>query len=219
MLAKVNFTEINIQKLFGSEAAEDEDPKRLREYYFKSYAYDQMITDLPVRILVGHKGIGKSALIKVAMAESKDRGYLSILIQPDDILDLGVDTSDFLRTIRNWKEGIIKIVLKKVFLALGVLNDEILLNGFRNYRGSILDYLTEMLQNLGKHDYDPSMDDTILNFMQHPKLSVFIDDLDRGWMGRREDITRISALLNAVRDLSNQNRGISFKVALRSDVY
>jgi len=28
------FSEINIQKLFGHEAAENEDPERLQEYYF-----------------------------------------------------------------------------------------------------------------------------------------------------------------------------------------
>ena len=54
------FDERSIQQLFGHEAAEDEDPRRLREYYFKTSVYDQVKADLPLRILVGHKGIGKS---------------------------------------------------------------------------------------------------------------------------------------------------------------
>lgn len=68
----MSFTESNIQKLFGHEAAEDEDPMRLREYYFKGSAYEQIVNDSPVRVLVGHKGIGKSALIKVAIAEEQE---------------------------------------------------------------------------------------------------------------------------------------------------
>jgi SOS response regulatory protein OraA/RecX len=42
----LSFTETEIQSLFGHEAAEDEDPARLREYYFKSATYDQVVTDL-----------------------------------------------------------------------------------------------------------------------------------------------------------------------------
>ena len=46
-----------------------------------------------------------------------------------------------------------------------------------------------------------------------------MDDLDRGWQGRKQDIQRISALLNAIRDISTENRGIYFRIGLRSDVY
>lgn len=63
------------------------------------------------------------------------------------------------------------------------------------------------------------MQKIIWEFLEFPRLTIYIDDLDRGWQGRREDITRISALLNAVRDLSNENRNVFFKIALRSDVY
>ena len=61
----MEFTELEIQRLFGSEAAEEEEPDRLKQYYFKNKIYNQVITDLPLRILVGHKGIGKSALFRI----------------------------------------------------------------------------------------------------------------------------------------------------------
>ena len=48
-------------------AAEDEEIGRLKEYYFKNDVYDKINNDLSLRILVGHKGVGKSALFKVAM--------------------------------------------------------------------------------------------------------------------------------------------------------
>lgn len=57
------------------------------------------------------------------------------------------------------------------------------------------------------------------NLFKTQSINVYLDDLDRGWQGRKEDITRISALFNAVRDISNDNRNIRFKIALRSDVY
>ena len=80
MADSLSFDEIQIQRMFGHEAAEDENIDRLREYYFKTSTYDQVVTNLPLRILVGHKGIGKSALFQVAMAEDKDNHKLAILI-------------------------------------------------------------------------------------------------------------------------------------------
>lgn len=50
-------------------------------------------------------------------------------------------------------------------------------------------------------------------------LIVYIDDLDRGWESHKHDILRISALLNAVRDLCNDNKGLQFRISLRTDVY
>ena len=79
-MKRLSFSEEEIQKLFGHEAAEDEDPTRLREYYFKSATYDQVVADLPLRILVSHKGIGKSALFQVAMAEDHEKNHLPVLI-------------------------------------------------------------------------------------------------------------------------------------------
>lgn len=63
----MEFNEYELQRLFGHEAAEDEDPQRLKDYYFKSKVYSQVVNDLPLRIIVGHKGIGKSALSKLQL--------------------------------------------------------------------------------------------------------------------------------------------------------
>ena len=87
--SKVEFTEENIQLLFGYDDAESEPIDRLREYYFKNETFVRMTSELPIKILVGFKGIGKSALIKVSIAENKEKGILPILIKPDDIAELG----------------------------------------------------------------------------------------------------------------------------------
>ena len=72
----VNFNEENIAEIFGHEAAEDEDIDRLKSYYFKGKVYSQVANNLPIRILVGHKGIGKSALFQVSMYEQMQEGKL-----------------------------------------------------------------------------------------------------------------------------------------------
>ena len=60
---------------------------------------------------------------------------------------------------------------------------------------------------------------TIDNFLKNQNITVYIDDLDRGWEAQHGDIKRISALINAIRDLSGHGRSVKFRLGLRSDVY
>lgn len=212
------FDEIELNKLFGHEAAENEDLSRLKEYYFKSKTYSQVVHDLPLRIVVGHKGIGKSALFQIAIDEESSRNRLTILIKPDDIVGIAEDSNDFLKLIREWKQGINEIISKKALTSFGLLYD-----GWRGmlnkYGGTALDFLSSTLQADEKLNLNASKKAIIEDFLKYNKISVYIDDLDRGWQGRKSDVQRISALLNAVRDISTENRGVYFRISLRSDVY
>jgi hypothetical protein len=214
----LTFTEAQLQKLFGHEAAEDEDLTRLREYYFKTSTYDQIATDLSLRILVGHKGIGKSALFQVAIAEERDAGQISILIKPDDVAELGTDTTDFLKTIRHWKAGLTEIIVRKVLTDLGASGEGIS-SRLQKYGGKALQFLDETFRDFTKNSTLPAKTLVLEQYLKNRRISVYIDDLDRGWQGRPQDTARISALLNAVRDISTESRGINFRVSLRSDVY
>jgi hypothetical protein len=217
-ISQLSFSEGELQKLFGHEAAENENPDRLREYYFKTSTYDQVKTDLPLRILVGHKGIGKSALFQVAIAEEHETGRITILIRPDDIIGLGTDTTDFLKTIREWKVGLSEIITRKVLTTVGASEENWQLK-FKQYGGQILSFLNDTFKEQIKFSTVPVQKILVDHFLKDRRISVYIDDLDRGWQGRKEDNLRISALLNAVRDLSTESRGINFRVSLRSDVY
>lgn len=214
----LTFSEEQLQNLFGHEAAEDEDPARLREYYFKTNTYDEVAADLPLRILVGHKGIGKSALFKVAMLEDREKSVITVLIKPDDVAELATDTSDFLRTIREWKVGLSQIIAKQVLNDLG-LGDESWSAKIKQYGGSLLSFLDETFRSQSKGATQPAKQVIVEHYLKKNRISIYIDDLDRGWLGRKQDNIRISALLNAVRDLSSENRGLNFRISLRSDVY
>ncbi|PTN07415.1 P-loop ATPase, Sll1717 family [Mangrovibacterium marinum] len=217
---KITFSEENIQKLFGHEAAEDESFERLQSYYIKNKTHDKVVADLPLRVLVGHKGIGKSALFKIAMSEEEENGRLPILIKPDDIADLAHDSSDFHLIIREWKHGLINIIANKVLQCFGKNGEESKFKKIVGYGGQLMSLLTESAQKLvGEVDLDPARKKLIGAFLSSRKIIIYIDDLDRGWQSKKADITRISALLNAVRDISNENAGIQFRISLRSDVY
>ena len=221
MLMQTLFTETNIQKIFGHEAAENEDVDRLREYYFKTSAFEKITADLPLRILVGHKGVGKSALFTVAIQEDREAGQLPILIRPDDITGIGTGTTDFLQTIRDWKSGLQEILACKVLDVFGVSHPDGLRGSVTGGTGRILSFLRDTLAPLIKSKVDLGSTDQALvdQFLKGAGIDVYVDDIDRGWEGRKEDIQRISALINAMRDLSTDNKGLRFKLSLRSDVY
>ena len=215
----LDFTPETIQQLFGFEDAESEAPERLKEYYLKKDTYDSMFADLPVRILVGHKGTGKSALFRVLMSDEEERGSLVVMIKPDDIAEICLEQSNFLLRIREWKEGLLRIIAEKALAKLGN-DDASKWQGFQKRSLGLLDFLCQSSSKIKEIiDISEAQRLCVDNFLKNRKVVVFLDDLDRGWEGKKDDVTRISALLNAVRDLAGENEGLRFKVALRSDVY
>lgn len=219
-MKKVEFTEENIRNLFGFEDAESEPIERLRQYYFKNDSFEEVLSDLPLRLLVGHKGVGKSALFKVAMNEQQAQGHLTILIRPDDIAEIGEIHDSLLISIKKWKFGLSTIITEKVLAQFGVTEE--------TFKGKIIQYgmrVTKLIADVSKPylekkiDLAPGKKLLVENFLKTEKVIVYLDDLDRGWQNRKEGIIMISALLNAIRDLSSLNAGLSFKVSLRSDVY
>jgi hypothetical protein len=219
MNKKFEFTDETIQRLFGFEDAESEPIERLKEYYFKKDTFERIAADLPIRILVGHKGTGKSALFKVAISEDQEQGNLPILIKPDDIAELGKGDENFLLRIRQWKYGLIKIIGSKVFDEFGLYDDKIA-SQLTRFGVKLVSFVSDSVNYIkDKIDLQPSQKKIIENFIKKKKIIVYIDDLDRGWQGKKDDVMRISALLNAIRDMANESPGLCFKVSLRSDVY
>jgi hypothetical protein len=217
--APLRFTEETIQQIFGHEAAEDEEFNRLREYYFKSKTYDKIRAELPLRILVGHKGIGKSALFKIAMDEDKEEGRLPIFIRPNDVTGIEPEAG-FLSRIKDWKYGLQGIIAQKSLDAFGISETGKIAEAL-SVAGRTLGFISDSIRPLSesKVDLTPTQRMLITKFLKKATITVYIDDLDRGWQGRREDIHGLSALVNALRDLSNENPGLRFKLSLRSDVY
>jgi len=220
MQPKVTFTDDVIQTLFGHEAAEDETPERLKNYYFKTSAYEKVHSNLALRIVVGHKGIGKSALFAVAMDDDRHAKVLPIMIRPDDVTAIGTGATDFLTAIRDWKEGLITIIARKALEQMGIEGEGNLAR-IATKTGWLLTFLKETAEPVlrSKVNLSAAQKLMIQSYLQNRAITVYIDDLDRGWEARKQDIGRISALLNAMRDLCRANEGLRFRLSLRSDVY
>lgn len=221
MNKRITFSEEQIQGLFGYEAAEDEKLARLKSYFFKNDAFNKVKADLPLRILVGHKGIGKSAIFRIAYQENVANNKLALWIRPDDIADLcnvSDESQDFLKLIRAWKDGLEKLIYDLVIENIGVNVENDAVRPHLTKGLKVLNSVVSMFKS-DSFCIDSAKEVVASNFVKNQSIYIYIDDLDRGWTGNVGSIRRISALLSAVRDLSNDNEGLFFRISLRSDVY
>lgn len=225
---KITFDEETIRSIFGHEAAEDETIDRLKAYYLKTNIYNSMKSKIPLLILVGHKGVGKSALLKVLATEDIGEDRIPITIQPNDISRLDISSTNFLEKIETWKDGLSTIIFNKLILSLNSLHVETLSN--KNLTSWIERFSNLLVNIVGKKLSDlqqdkislSSSDFTILlknALFKEKQIVIYLDDLDRGWENTTNDVKNLSAMLNAVRDLSRDMQNLKFRVALRSDVY
>jgi hypothetical protein len=221
---KQPFTDARIEDLFGAEDAEGEDRTRLKEYFVANKSFEKLNEPLPIRIVVGHKGVGKSALLRRAYLDDEENGRLAVFIQPGDIeeiaINVGVAQSDFNKLVEGWKKGIIRVIAKKAAERLGAevakqIMPEDKVSTTKAITSTLYDFLSLLKPNIVK-----TAEAALLNnFLVDKIIFVYIDDIDRGWKASRSDITNISALLNAIRDLGNEDRSMRCRVALRTDVY
>ena len=218
---KLVLNDENIALLFGAEAAEDEEFARLQSYYLKNKTHEKVTSNLPLRILVGHKGIGKSAIFTMARHEDLDARRLSMLIRPDDVDNLSRETKDFNQMIRDWKQGLTKIVIDKIFQNLELIAEDKSFETVIGTTGKVIGFIKDMLQDRINKEISIKEPYRLMieRFLKENRIIVYVDDMDRGWESQQNDIRRISALLNAARDLSNENKGLQFRIAMRSDVY
>lgn len=217
------FTDDTIFEIFGHEAAEDENDDRFLQYFYFNTAYENLTSNLPLRILVGHKGVGKSALIRRAYLADSSANRLAVILQPSAIMALRQepDSDNFHRLIEDWKRGIVKLIaetaLRNTFQRASETDISLPKNSLiSNVTETISDAFRKLSEKYGLGGYDRKIIET---FYADKKINVYIDDIDRGWTASRKDIVNISALLNSVRDFNRTNKNIKFRIGLRSDVY
>jgi len=204
MVTMLTFDDGTIQQLFGADDAENESAQRLKEYFYVNQSYQSLAAPLQVRLLVGHKGVGKSALLKRAFIDDEEKGRRCVWLQPDTLLagvQEEIKASDQLVTrITKWKRAVLLAIIKELVNETAVVSlPDLLTAGPKTLQDLVVKFLPEN---------NP-----------HEAINVYIDDIDRGWKATPDDILSISALLNAIRDISGRQSRIRFRLGLRSDVY
>ncbi len=218
----ITFSEQQIRDLFGELAAEEDDEDRFNAYFIKTDVYEKIHNFLPIRVLVAHKGIGKSAIFRMSHLENQRNNILSLWVKPDDISSLGkVDGEiDPLELIRQWKSGLEELLVDKIItnFSLNSTNDGI--NQFASKGVRMVDRISSIIRKVSETvDVDKIKKGIAEQYIKDNRIVVYIDDLDRAWDGSKKNIARLSALLNAIRDMCAESSEICFRISLRSDVY
>lgn len=206
-----NFTEETIERLFGADVAEEEPTERFLEYFFYNRTYEALRSELPIRVLVGHKGVEKSALLKRSFLADQSEAQPSFWLRPNDLVPIKTavqGTVDFIRRIEGWKEGILREVIQQFTTAVYGPGASVIAADLA--RGRSRDLAKVLSRGIGDYHKEKG---------KSAKITIYIDDIDRGWSASAEDITNISALLNAMRDLVGEINYLRFRIGLRSDVY
>ena len=206
-MTQFEFNDTTIQKLFGVDDAENENPDRLKAYFFKNRAYENLKNSLPIRVVVGHKGIGKSALLKICYIEDGDDSLPAIWLKPDQFSGVAMEP-DFNQQIALWKKTIRESIAKFFFNGGEPL--------FSNAKAGVMAFLLDTLRSKNLNESNKEL---YAQLTRMKTINVYIDDLDRGWKATEREVNRISALLNAIRDLAGEEPGMRFIIALRTDVY
>jgi hypothetical protein len=214
------FNDVNIEKLFGIEDAENEDENRLKQYFFRNKAFDKLTQELPIRIVVGHKGVGKSALLKMASLEDERKQVLSVWIKPNDLVRyMSHSEPDINRMIEIWKRAITDLIFEKTIERIGISKGEKSNAVIYTSLKSLISAVRAVVAAKYGEIADASAKAIAATFLKDETIRVYIDDLDRGWRARSEDIANVSALLNAIRDLCGSNKNLQVRMGLRTDVY
>ena len=203
------FDDATIEKLFGADDAENEKEDEFKEYFYYNKIFVNLDNELPIRLLVGHKGIGKSALLKRTFLSDREQGRLAVRLQPSDILGtkIGAQIKDFNSLVERWKDGLLAAVAVKAvaeFARDKVEEAEIV--GLGAKISKFLPLLSKMLADRAKKFSDKADRAIVDALALAGAINIYIDDIDRGWTASENDIRNISALLNAVRDISGSDQ-------------
>lgn len=215
----MEFDDRTIRDMFGTDAAEDDDPARLKAYFFKNRAYQNIRANLPLRILVGHKGIGKSALLKISHLEDQDDGILSLAIQPNNLIIKDSGNLSFIEKIDAYRSLIVGAISRKALEKMSFSGDSSAFGALEASAKRLVAALLRVAAEKVGIDADEETFRVRRNFQNSQTIRVYIDDLDRGWSASKDDINSISALINAARDLTNEDSRIQIRIGLRSDAY
>ena len=219
---EIDFSEEQIREMFGDLAAEDEKRERFSSYFIKTDVYKKIHNYLPIRILVAHKGIGKSAVFRMSYLENIRDNVLSIWVKPDDILGIANtgDGTDPLEMIRQWKSGLEELLVEKVISNFNISEDNDSINQISRNGLKLAERISMIVKKIHDVvDVDEIKKNVADQYLKNHKIVIYVDDLDRAWNGSKQNIYRISALLNAVRDMCNETSELCFRISLRSDVY
>lgn len=227
--------QLDDRRLWGNEAADDEDPAILNSYFVNRPEWDEFF-DFQTRLSIARarKGMGKSALLSECAYRFRERGDgLVILLKGADLAaQREFKVLSPMEQVYDWQQRICAIVNRHIGEQIGfaVTDDAIALvetaelSGLksRNIVGALLDRLRRKIGPVELEKLAIADNKAILNrYLAQDKATVtlLIDDIDATFTDTPIERLRLSTFFTACRELAFNFKGISIRSSVRSDVW
>lgn len=226
---------ISDRRLWGNEAADDENPQILNSYFFLNPDYQPFFAKHEkLMISRAKKGMGKSALInELAYRLSKDENSIVLNIKGNDLIaqrPVNYGAPD--EHIHDWMQRICMLINREIGGRINFASndDEILLvesselSGYkrRNLVGSLLSRIKLKTSNaelcLPVVTDNIKLLERIIN-RENFNIWILVDDIDAIFVNKEEERRRLSTFFTACREISSSYKGVNLRCTIRSDVW
>ena len=227
-------------ELFGNEAGEDEDKKRLNDYYLEkdenSIFYDE---NRNLEFVRARKGVGKSALLNYTAIKVSElyRDDIIINIKASELIAL-YDCDDYqpLQYANCWQQRICIRVLNEIakkikFAATDdtmtiIENSEIMGYKGKNLVSALSDRLSIKINQkmIEKKDNDKELVNSFELLKRYSndknqRVWFFVDDIDATFVNSQNNMITVGSFFTACRYLVNSVKGLNIRASVRTDVW
>jgi hypothetical protein len=205
-IRELSFSQEENHSLFGYEdATMERGYKRLNEFYLRNDTFSKIMSDIPLNIVVSRKGVGKTALFKIAEKELQRNGDLIIMTDPIDLIV--AENESLIEMIKNWRLQIKLCIVKNIISSKNKLLDQV--------HQIIKKIIAVKVTDISENDAD-----IILSAVsKQKKIHIFIDDVDTQHESTGFLVRQTSAMIGAIKRLTNDYENLSFRISLRIDAY
>jgi hypothetical protein len=223
---------------FGNEAGDDVDPQDLLRYFVEQRNFRHFL-DEKNRLLVAtaRKGVGKSALLKWTAHRVKehDPSALVISVRGADLVRVGASKQSSLTTASDytsdWMIKLCAIVNRHLArqLNIALTDDKITLietaelEGYksRNLAGALIDRMSSFFMDKGRSAVKiPAKNEIeLLKRAKDRNVWIIVDDLDATYQNTDAESLSLATFFSACRYLTQDMKGVFFRVSVRTDVW
>lgn len=229
----INFDFDHPERLFGNDAAEDED-----ENVFASYAVTRSeVTSFldnrnPMQVVRAYKGEGKSALLRLVERTLKQQSQSSLVLRTTGVsLSPNIESTDSDEWVRGWKRSTLRYIASEIGARIKVafsddgisLVEEAERNGYkeRSFVSSILDRLSSPAIPLDRDRPEIASHEAILKrwLKDGAVVWLIIDDVDQNFRNDAKQKMKVTSCFVAMRQLFTKIPELRVRMAVRPNVW
>lgn len=224
------------KKIFGNDAAEDELPEKLAEYYVNLADFEDFDdSDDKFLIVRGRKGTGKSTILSYFSYKLENKNNFVIKTNGSKLSQYfnnnNISPNEY---INEWQKTICSYISLEIGRNIKFANNDDSISiveyseveGFkgRNLIGSLLHRFKIKLGNFEIKEKSKSVSQELIKrYMQSDEIEddiwIFIDDIDQTFINTEEHKLLLSSFFVACRYLVNDIPNLKIRTSIRSDVW